>query len=124
MADTVFLVDICTHLNALNLELQEKEISLVDHHSAVKSFHLQLSLFTNGIWADLLYFPCLKFLRNEKKDNNVQCNCDHINKLSPEFSRRFNDFGKIERLTELIKAVLIATVDSDWALTIGELLID
>ena len=72
----------------------------------------------------MLYFPCLKFLQNEKKDNDVQCNCDHINKLSPEFSRRFNDFGKIERLTELIKAVLIATVDSDWALTIGELLID
>ena len=44
--------------------------------------------------------------------------------LTQEFSRRFNDFVKIKRLIKLIKVVLIATVDSDWALTIGELLID
>ena len=44
--------------------------------------------------------------------------------MSQRFSRRFNDFGKIERLTELIKELLIARVDGDWALTIGELPID
>jgi hypothetical protein len=124
MADMAFLVDICGHLNTLNLKLQGKDKSIVDLHSAVKSFGLQLSLFTSDIRADMLHFPCLKLLRDEREDIDVQRYCDHINNLSQEFSRRFSDFDKIERLTQLIKEPLIARIDGGWALAIGELPID
>ena len=111
MADMAFLVDICGHLNALNLKLQGKNKPI-----AVKPFRLQLWLFTSDIRADLLHFPCLKLLRFEREDIDVQRYCDHIKKLIQEFSRRLNDFDKIERLTLLIKAPLIDTI--------GELAID
>ena len=125
MADIAFLIDICGHHSALNLKLQGKDKLIANLYSAVKSFHLQLSLFASDIRADSPHFPCLKLLRNEREDIDVQCYCDHINKLSEEFSRRFiSDFDKKERLTQLIKVLLIARIDGDWSLTISELAID
>ena len=102
MADMAFQVDICGHLNALNLKLQG-----TDKPIAVKPFRLQLWLFTIDIRADLLHFPCLKLLRVEREDIDVQRYCDHIKKLIQEFSRCSSDFDKIEKLTQLINAPFV-----------------
>ena len=85
MANMAFLVDICGHLNALNLKLQGKDKSLVDLHSAVKSFTLQLSFFKSDIQAEMLHFPCLKSLLDEIEHIDViKGYCDFINKVSDE----------------------------------------
>ncbi|KAA8591585.1 hypothetical protein FQN60_016959 [Etheostoma spectabile] len=52
-----FLVDITSHLYELNLKLQDKENSVCDLMTAVRSFQRKLALFKEDLQEDCEHFP-------------------------------------------------------------------
>ena len=123
MTNLAFLVDICGHLNKVNLKLQGKDKSIIDMHLAVKSFALQLSLFNNDIQADMLHFPCLKSLAGESEElnNTITGFCDFIDKIKEEFTMRFGQFDGLQKLIALIKSPREAEPTGDWKLEINQI---
>ncbi|XP_067931776.1 uncharacterized protein [Watersipora subatra] len=67
MSDLAFLVDICGHLNGLNLKLQGKNKTIINTLPAVQAFSHKLELFLVDVQGDMLPFPTRKALLDDKK---------------------------------------------------------
>ena len=112
MSDLAFLVDICCHLNDLNLKLQGKNKTIINTLPAVQAFSHKLELFLVDVQGDTLHPPALKaFL-----DFYIfTAEYSHfIEKLQQEFSNRFSQFQSLKHIIQLIKAPQKAKPNGEW----------
>ncbi|XP_067942931.1 general transcription factor II-I repeat domain-containing protein 2-like [Watersipora subatra] len=106
MNDLAFLVDICGHLNDLNLKLQGKNKTIINTLPAVQAFSHKLELFVVDVQSDMLHFPTLKaFLDDDEEMASCTAEYTHfIEKLQQEFSNQFSQFQSLKHIIQLIKA--------------------
>lgn len=118
MCDLAFLVDICGHLNKLNLKLQGREKTIVDLLVAVQSFEHQLELFATDIQADMLQFITLKTFIDDIDVEDIGFTTNgyvqFIEGLTQEFNKRFSQFQSLKHLVQLIKAPQKAKPNGEW----------
>ncbi|XP_067933174.1 general transcription factor II-I repeat domain-containing protein 2A-like [Watersipora subatra] len=106
MSDLAFLVDICGHLNDLNLKLQGKNKTIINTLPAVQAFSHKLELFLVNVQGDMLHFPTLKASLDDDEEM-ASCTAEYthfIEKLQQEFSNRFSQFQSLKHIIQLIKA--------------------
>ncbi|KAL4135442.1 hypothetical protein QTP88_007051 [Uroleucon formosanum] len=91
--DLAFLVDITTHLNVLNVQLQGKNKIITNMCDLIQSFTMKLKLWeTQLVSNNLVHFPTLKQISTENNDGKKFIS--HILLLKDEFQCRFVDFQK------------------------------
>lgn len=91
--DLAFLVDITTHLNVLNVQLQGKNKVITNMCDSIQSFTMKLKLWeTQLVSNNLVHFPTLKQVSTENNDGKKFIS--HILLLKDEFQCRFVDFQK------------------------------
>ena len=91
--DLSFLVDICEHLNKLNLELQGEKMLIVNSCRAIKVFRIKLSLWQNQLTKnDASHFHELNKFKFSNK--NVEKYAVYIENLASEFDARFKELSK------------------------------
>ena len=94
-----FLVDITTHLNTLNLELQGKKKVVFEMFGQITAFERKLQLWESQLQkGNYSHFPSLQ---NHKRDIIPDIFVSSIRDLRSEFSSRFADFRKYRNLFEL-----------------------
>lgn len=102
LADLAFLVDLTSHLNALNKSLQGKD-QLVSHmYSHLKAFCVKLKLLEAQLRNfNVVHFPTLLELKTAFPNANVSGRkmkyVSVITSLQAEFGKRFQDFSVIEK---------------------------
>ncbi|KAK0135260.1 SCAN domain-containing protein 3 [Merluccius polli] len=90
MSNVAFLTDIFSHLNALNLQLQGKEKSVVDLVEKLDAFGNKLDLFNADLLSGrLLHFSTLKKVGQSHVTDRMK---KFITQLKDNFSSRFDDF--------------------------------
>lgn len=90
MSNVAFLTDIFSHLNALNLQLQGKEKSVVDLVEKLDAFGNKLDLFNADLLSGrLLHFSTLKTVGQSHVTDKMK---KFITQLKDNFSSRFDDF--------------------------------
>jgi len=123
LTDLCFLVDICEHLNKLNLELQGENILIVTSCRAIKVFKLKLSLWkTQLLENDATHFHELNNFYIAEK--NVKKYAHYVENLAKEFDRRFKEISKYEKNFEIFSSpftVDVITVPSDLQMEILDL---
>uniref|UniRef100_A0A0L8FJE7 General transcription factor II-I repeat domain-containing protein 2 n=1 Tax=Octopus bimaculoides TaxID=37653 RepID=A0A0L8FJE7_OCTBM len=89
ICDLVFLMDITTHLNDLNLKLQKQNQLIHEMYSHVKAFQTKLQIWENQLrTGDAFHFPTLAIHGSTSRyDFAVE-----LNELKKELNTRFNDF--------------------------------
>jgi hypothetical protein len=88
----MFLTDISTHLNELNLKLQGQGQTVLDLFSYWKAFTMKLDIFTRDINIKAFkYFPNVKNLSNQFEVNVDELQ-EYIEALKAEFDKRSKDF--------------------------------
>ena len=115
MANLAFLLDICGHLNRLNLRLQGKEKSVIELRSSVKSFEMQLDVFKQDLESEMMHFPCLKtFVNDWEYEGSASEYLAFIEKIKVEFEVRFGQFQAVDMIVQLIKSPLEAKPEGEW----------
>ena len=96
----VIFVDITSHINDLNLKLQKRENLICDLCRIGNGFRRKLVLFESQLEArKLLHFTCLKeFCTASAEEVNLEFSKKIISDLSQNFSERFSDINKIDKL--------------------------
>ncbi|XP_071059414.1 zinc finger BED domain-containing protein 5-like [Pseudochaenichthys georgianus] len=101
MSNVVFLADIFSHLNALNLQLQGKEKSVVNLVEKLDAFRRKLDLFnTDLISGKLLHFNTLKTVGESNVTRNMK---QFMTQLRENFSTRFDDFAITRDVLEFVR---------------------
>uniref|UniRef100_UPI003AB06FCF zinc finger BED domain-containing protein 5-like n=1 Tax=Centroberyx gerrardi TaxID=166262 RepID=UPI003AB06FCF len=101
MCNVAFLADIFSHLNALNLQLQGKEKSVVDMVEKLDAFGNKLDLFhTDLLSGRLLHFNTLKTVGVSNVTENMK---KFITQLRENFSARFDDFAISRDVIEFVR---------------------
>lgn len=91
MCNVAFLTDIFSHLNALNLQLQGKEKTVVNMVEKLDAFGNKLDLFHEDLLSGrLLHFSTVKTVGHSKVTENMKT---FITQLRENFSARFDDFA-------------------------------
>lgn len=91
MCNDAFFMDIFSHLNALNLQLQGKEKTVVNMVEKLDAFGNKLDLFHEDLLlGKLLHFSTLKTVGHSKVTENMKT---FITQLRENFSARFDDFA-------------------------------
>ena len=87
--DFAFLVDVTTHLNKLNSQLQEKEQLIHSMFDHINTFVTKLALWETPIQnQNFIHFPTLKSLEVQ----HTQKYANLITELKKDFDHRFSDF--------------------------------
>jgi len=102
-------LDLTLHLNTLNKKLQGRGKTIEVMFGLIKGFEIKIDMFINDVKSGkFLYFPKVKKMLGEV-DIFEQTNWDFINEFSNivglikiQFSQRFHDFKKIEKLIKII----------------------
>jgi hypothetical protein len=97
LCDLVFLDDITSHLNELNLKLQGKDQLITELCDNIRAFQMKLMLWTNQLKnKNLSHFKSIKLLSEEKNNDNINFlqYSESIELLKNEFEERFNDLKK------------------------------
>ncbi len=72
LADLAFLVDLTSHLNALNKSLQGKDQLISEMYAHLKSFSVKLRLFERQISdRNAVHFPSLSEIISSLSDSNI-----------------------------------------------------
>ena len=89
LCDLAFLVDVTTHLNEVNTNLQKQGQLVQEQHGHIKSFELKFRLWESQLKAGNTYH----FL-TLASDSNIQNSqfADEFKDLRCEFNVRFQDF--------------------------------
>ena len=111
MADLTFAVDVTAMMNELNTQLQGKGLFAHEMHSHVKAFMTKLQLISRQLGSNNL--------EHMKTLKEVKPSADHrhryssmLGALHDEFSRRFQDFKKVEDEMQLVSSPFTCSVDS------------
>jgi hypothetical protein len=103
LCDLSFLVDITTHLNGLNVNLQKRGQYANELYGHVKAFRSKLRLWKSQIsQGNLSHFPTLRDAG--LCSGKAMEFADQIQNLFDEFSERFQDFQSNERSFEIFSA--------------------
>lgn len=95
LCDFAFAVDIFSHMNELNVNIQGKDRFVHDLYTSVKAFKAKLALFSKQILNEsFTHFPTLATLK-EEAGAKVKIFC-----------RRFVDFEKINKSLQLVACPL------------------
>ena len=88
----MFLIDINTHLNDLNLTLQGRCQTVLDVFSCWKAFKIKLDIFTRDI--NIKAFKYFRNLKNHSDQFGVNVNelQEYLEALKEEFNNRTQDF--------------------------------
>ncbi|XP_068598240.1 general transcription factor II-I repeat domain-containing protein 2A-like [Brachionichthys hirsutus] len=105
LCDFAFAVDIFSHLNELNVQLQGKDQFVHNMYTNVTAFKTKLILFSKQMSKKSFgHFPPLvvqkEAIRNTKK------HCKSLDDLHREFCSRFSDFKKIDTSLQLVSRPL------------------
>ena len=101
LCDLAFAVDILTHMNELNVKLQGKDQFVNEMYTNVRAFKTNLALFSKQISnKSFAHFPTLATLKEAPQ--YVKKYRKSLDDLHGEFSRRFSDFGKIDKSLQLV----------------------
>ncbi|XP_071058777.1 general transcription factor II-I repeat domain-containing protein 2B-like [Pseudochaenichthys georgianus] len=110
MADLTFAVDVTAMMNALNTQLQGKGLFAHEMQSHVKAFMTTLQLISRQLGSNNL--------EHMKTLKEVKPSADHrhryssmLGALHDEFSRRFQDFKKVEDEMQLVFSPFTCSVD-------------
>jgi hypothetical protein len=102
--DLAFVVDITSHLNELNLQLQGKNQTIVELIGFVNTFKNKLKLLSSKLMKNEL--KNFKNISDELFKNGGTLNkekyYDEILKLHSEFERRFQEFTRLEPIVTFI----------------------
>lgn len=110
--DFYFLVDLLTYLNNLDLKLQGQGLFAFDTYTNVTSFMAKLQLFSKQFMEQqLLHFPTLQRRSEHLKSEDFIKYGNTVTDLHNEFSRRFEDFKKIQEDLELVSLPFSFNVD-------------
>ncbi|GAA6097172.1 SCAN domain-containing protein 3-like [Tachysurus ichikawai] len=107
MDNVAFLVDITSHLNDLNLRLQGEDNSICELMTAVHSFQKKLEVFKEDLQGDCAHFPAVREQVQGQRD--VSSFVDFIDKLTVNFSNRFDSFSFGQQLTMFIQNLFVIT---------------
>lgn len=100
LCNLAFFIDMTTHLNLINLELQGKDKTIIDMHSAINTFKNKLKLLIDQLnKMDLKNFPALKARIVSQTNYDVTIYKSEITNIMCEFERRFSD---LDNLTDII----------------------
>ncbi|XP_067950580.1 general transcription factor II-I repeat domain-containing protein 2-like [Watersipora subatra] len=116
MSDLAFLVDICGHLNDLNLKLQEKNKTTINTLPAVQAFSYKLKLFLVDVQGDMLHSPALKPFLDEDEGMAFFTNdyTHFIEKLQQDFNNGLSQFQSFKHIMQLIKTPQTAKLNGKW----------
>lgn len=89
-----FLVDITSHLNEVNLKLQERNNFLADFLAAVQSFQRKLDIFKVDLQAECPHIPTMKQPIQRESEREVFSHIEFIQKLIGNFSDGFGSLGE------------------------------
>ncbi|XP_076132871.1 general transcription factor II-I repeat domain-containing protein 2A-like [Alosa pseudoharengus] len=132
LADLAFLVDLTSHLNALNKSLQGKD-QLVSHmYAHLKAFCVKLKLLEAQLRNfNVVHFPTLLELKTAFPNANVSARkmeyVSVITSLQAEFGKRFQDFSVIEKDMKLFTtpfSVDVTDVDERMQMEVIEIQCD
>ncbi|XP_030595640.1 interferon-induced very large GTPase 1-like [Archocentrus centrarchus] len=106
LCDFAFAVDIFSHMNELNVNIQGKDRFVHDLYTSVKAFKAKLALFSKQILNEsFTHFPTLATLK-EEAGAKVKKYSETLDALHKEFCRRFVDFEKINKSLQLVACPL------------------
>ncbi|XP_029654144.1 general transcription factor II-I repeat domain-containing protein 2-like [Octopus sinensis] len=93
-----FLVDVTTHMNELNLKLQEKENLICDFYRIIKAFRQKLMLFGSQLGVrQFSHFSCFKsFCEANCNEIDITFQIGIIKELKHHFLHKFSELDKIE----------------------------
>ncbi|KAI7790569.1 general transcription factor II-I repeat domain-containing protein 2 [Triplophysa rosa] len=116
LADLAFLVDLTSHLNALNKSLQGKDQLISEMYALLKSFAMKLRLFERQISdRNAVHFPSLSEIISSFSDSNILGKMDKysivLTSLITEFNQRFQDFSAIDNDIKLFSTPLSVNVE-------------
>uniref|UniRef100_A0A674JT19 HAT C-terminal dimerisation domain-containing protein n=1 Tax=Terrapene triunguis TaxID=2587831 RepID=A0A674JT19_9SAUR len=105
VCDLAFGVDILTHLNELNVNLQGKNVFVHKLYSCLTAFKAKLVLFSKQIKDKVFaHFPILKYSQVSPEQREKYSKI--LSDLHGEFSHQFYDFQKTEKTLELVSCPL------------------
>lgn len=113
--DLAFVVDICNHLNVLNMKLQGENVLITCVFSYLKAFKEKLRLWERQFKKEeIIHFPCLKTIAPEINHTkiNFQKYAEEIQLLIDEFDSRFSEINKYNKLLELFTSPFNVEVNS------------
>ncbi|CAJ1074342.1 PREDICTED: SCAN domain-containing protein 3-like [Xyrichtys novacula] len=102
-----FLVDITSHLNKLNLKLQGKDNSICDLMMAVSAFQRKLEVFREDLQGECAHFPSVQQQVQGQRD--LSAFVDFVDRLTENFSQRFDIFTLGQQLTLFIQDPFLIT---------------
>lgn len=110
ICDLAFLVDLTTHLNQLNSNLQAKGKLIHELYFQVTSFTKKLKLWESQLkTGQAVHFPTLNLLN---KKNNFDNYAKELQSISKEFTTRFEDFRKKDSLLEIFHSPMDFNVEN------------
>lgn len=93
-SDIAYLTDLFQKFNESNLQLQGNELNLIKTKSVISAFVRKLLLYKQNFGrGEFSQFPNLSAA--EKKDEDIQSYCEHLDALHSDFNQRFNDILKM-----------------------------
>lgn len=132
LADLAFLVDLTSHLNTLNKNLQGKDQLVSQLYAHLKAFCVKLKLLETQLRNfNVVHFATLSELKTAFPNANLSASkmkyVSVITSLQAEFSRRFQDFSVIEKDMKLFTtpfSVDVSDVDEHMQMEVIEIQCD
>ena len=110
LAGLALLTDITTHLNALNLKLQGKDILVTDMYAHITAFEVKLRLWESQLAAgQFLHFPRLAAC--DTHDVDLDTDVGVVTSLREEFATRFSGVRSLAADFKLVTAPFDFRVD-------------
>ncbi len=115
MARVLFLCDIMSHLNQLNLQLQGRNHTVADMYEAIEAFQAKLKLLERDIKGRKLHFPRLReHCERERKKEDAEMT-DFVTRLSENFRERFEGSRKLSHdILLFLRQPFTVSADGQW----------
>ncbi len=111
LADLAFLVDLTSHLNALNKSLQGKDQLISEMYAHLKSFAFKRQISDHNA----VHFPSLSEIISSLSDSNIPGEMDKystvLTSIITEFNQRFQDFSAIDNGIKLFSTPFSVDVE-------------
>lgn len=111
LADLAFLVDLTSHLNALNKSLQGKDQLISEMYAHLKSFAFKRQISDHNA----LHFPSLSEIISSLSDSNIPGEMEKystvLTSIITEFNQHFQDFSAIDNGIKLFSTPFSVDVE-------------
>ena len=114
MAKVVFLCDIMSHLNKLNLQLQGKNHTVADMYEAIDAFRSKLSLLESDLAGRKLHFDRLRAYCEKNKMRETPAMKRFVTSLSENFNERFEGSKLSSDILLFLRDPFSVAADGQW----------